>query len=122
MAACGALSHIASDVGRIAGGPAAAAARMLSVLKLRVGAGTARGVRGKVQSLSVSRAVATDFGASAAAGDDDEEETMLLRRGDSYFAIDSRPIVLFDGIIKLSPESCDVGCLFAVGGWICCES
>jgi hypothetical protein len=99
MAACRSVAQIASDLGLAAGG---CAARIQTAgtpaLKLRVGASQSarRSNRcyytsaRKMESASV-RAVAdvsTDYVAS---------EDEMLRRADSYFATDSRPVVLFDG-------------------------
>lgn len=102
MAACRTVGQIASDLGRIAGGPHAARIQSVGApaLKLRLGVpqrarrlnNRCMSVR-KMENLSVRAVadVATDYGAVAS-------EKEMLRRADSYFATDSRPIVLFDGM------------------------
>ena len=104
MAVCPTVGHVASDLGRMAGGSAARIQTVgTPVLKFRVGdPQRARrlnncGIR-KMESLSVKAVadVATGYDALAT-----KEE--MLRRADSYFATDSRPIVLFDGMQSPPP-------------------
>ncbi|KAG0560763.1 hypothetical protein KC19_9G011300 [Ceratodon purpureus] len=111
MAVCPTVGHVASDLGRMAGGSAARIQTVgTPVLKFRVGdPQRARrlnncGIR-KMESLSVKAVadVATGYDALAT-----KEE--MLRRADSYFATDSRPIVLFDGVCNF----CNAGVNFVL--------
>ena len=103
MAACRGIVPVASDFGHLAGGRIAriqAGGTPASTLRSRIAPSARRvsnlrscSTRLRTMKGSSVRAVAdvpTDSSGIAS-------EKEMLRRADSYFATDSRPIVLFDG-------------------------